>query len=180
MTDAADRLYERVLVLRCQAKDEAAFEEIVRRYTPRLRYYLRRMLGNVQSAEDTLQDVWLDAFRGLPGLVAPAAFPAWIYRLARDRAFRALRRRRAYFPLEELDLADEGGGPDDFSAEDAARIHHALDMLPPDHREVLVLRFIEDMTYEQIAEIAGCPLGTVRSRVHYAKRALRRMIEGTQ
>src|SRR4051812_19964917 len=94
MTDAADRLYERVLVLRCQARDEASFEEVVARYTPRLRYYLRRMLGDLQSAEDALQEVWLDAFRGLPGLVEPGAFPAWIYRLARDRAFRELRRRR--------------------------------------------------------------------------------------
>jgi RNA polymerase sigma-70 factor (ECF subfamily) len=179
MTDAADRLYEWVLVLRCQARDEAAFEEIVARYTPRLRYYLRRMLGGVQPAEDALQEVWLDAFRGLPGLIEPGAFPAWIYRLARDRAFREVRRRRSHLPLEEFDVIDEAGGADDFSTEDAARIHQALDALLPEHREVLVLRFIESMTYEQIAGIVGCQLGTVRSRLHYAKRALRRVIEGT-
>jgi RNA polymerase sigma-70 factor (ECF subfamily) len=180
MTDAADRLYERVLVLRCQALDEAAFEEVVARYTPRLRYYLRKMLGSVQSAEDALQEVWLDAFRGLPGLIEPGAFPAWIYRLARDRAFRELRRRRSYRPLEGFDVIDEAGGADGFSTEDAARIHHALDALVPEHREVLVLRFIESMTYDQIAGIVGCQLGTVRSRLHYAKRALRRVIEGSE
>ena len=180
MTDAADRLYERVLVLRCQARDDAAFEEIVARYTPRLRYYLRKMLGGAQSAEDALQEVWLDAFRGLPALIEPAAFPAWIYRLARDRAFRDLRARRSYLPLKELDFIEEAGGTNDFSTEDAARIHHALDALLPEHREVLVLRFIESMTYEQIAGIVGCQLGTVRSRLHYAKRALRRVIEGTE
>jgi RNA polymerase sigma-70 factor (ECF subfamily) len=180
MTDAADQLYERVLVLRCQARDEAAFEELVERYTPRLRYFLRKMLGGMQTAEDALQDVWLDALRGLPRLVEPGAFPAWIYRLARDRAFRELRRRRSYLPLEEFDLVDDGGSVNNFSAEDAARIHHALDALPPEHREVLVLRFIEDMTYEEIAGIVGCHLGTVRSRLHYAKRALRRVIEGTE
>jgi RNA polymerase sigma-70 factor (ECF subfamily) len=180
MTDAADRLFERVLVLRCQARDEAAFEEIVARYTPRLRYYLRRMLGEAQSAEDALQEVWLDAFRGLPGLIEPGAFPAWIYRLARDRAFREVRRRRPCRPLEEFDAIDEAEGADDFSTEDAARIHQALEALLPEHREVLVLRFIEGMTYEQIAGIVGRPLGTVRSRLHYAKRALRRAIEGTE
>jgi RNA polymerase sigma-70 factor (ECF subfamily) len=179
MTDAADRLYERVLVLRCQARDGAAFGEVVARYTPRLRYYLRRMLGGVQPAEDALQEVWLDAFRGLPGLIEPGAFPAWIYRLARDRAFRELRRRRTYLPLQEFDVVDEAGGADDFTTEDAAQIHHALDALLPEHREVLVLRFIEGMTYEQIAGVVGCQLGTVRSRLHYAKRALRRAIEGT-
>ena len=129
MTDAADRLYERVLILRCQARDEAAFEEIVARYTPRLRYYLRRMLGGLQPAEDALQEVWIDTFRGLPGLIEPGAFPAWIYRLARDRAFRELRRRRTYLPLEEFDVVEEVLSGDDFSTEDAARIHHALDAL---------------------------------------------------
>jgi RNA polymerase sigma-70 factor (ECF subfamily) len=188
MTDAADpdRLYERVLVLRCQARDEAAFTEIVARYTPRLRYYLRRMLGDVaggvQAAEDALQEVWLDAFRGIPRLVEPGAFPGWIYRLARDRAFRELRRRRPSIPLDAFDAVDEGEGEgtEDFSTEDAARIHRALDALMPEHREVLVLRFLEGMTYEQIAGVVGCPLGTVRSRLHHAKRALRRVIEGAE
>jgi RNA polymerase sigma-70 factor (ECF subfamily) len=179
MTDATDRLYERVLVLRCQARDEAAFAEIVARYTPRLRYYLRRMLGGVQPAEDALQEVWLDAFRGLPRLSDPGAFPAWIYRLARDRAYREMRRRRHYVPLEEFVVVDQTGREDDFTPEDAARIHHALEALPPEHREVLLLRFIESMTYEQIAGIVGCQLGTVRSRLHYAKRALRHVIERT-
>jgi RNA polymerase sigma-70 factor (ECF subfamily) len=180
MTDAADRLYERVLVLRCQALDEAAFEEVVARYTPRLRYYLRKMLGNAQAAEDALQEVWLDAFRGIPALIEPGAFPAWIYRLARDRAVRELRRRRSHLALEDFDVVDESGSENEFSAEDAICIHQALDALLPEHREVLVLRFIEGMTYEQIAGVVCCQLGTVRSRLHYAKRALRRMIEGSE
>jgi RNA polymerase sigma-70 factor (ECF subfamily) len=179
MTDAADQLYERVLVLRCQARDEAAFEELVACYTPRLRYYLRRMLGGEQPAEDALQEVWLDAFRGLPGLAEPGSFAAWIYRLARDRACRELRRHRTFLPLDACDVTDETGSADEFSAEDAAGIHRALEALIPEHREVLVLRFIEGMTYEQIAGVVGCQLGTVRSRLHYAKRALRRAIEGT-
>jgi RNA polymerase sigma-70 factor (ECF subfamily) len=178
MTDAADRLYEQVLVLRCQARDEAAFEEIVARYTPRLRYYLRKMLDGVQAAEDALQEVWLDAFRGIPGLVEPRAFPSWIYRLARDRAFRELRRRRPHLPLEDFDLIDKVGDAEGFSPEDAERIHDALGTLAPEHREVLMLRFLEDMPYDDIARVVGCPLGTVRSRIHYAKRALRAAIEG--
>jgi RNA polymerase sigma-70 factor (ECF subfamily) len=180
MTDDADRLYERILVLRSQARDEAAFEEIVARYTPRLRYYLRKMLGGVQSTEDALQEVWLDAFRGITRLAEPVAFPAWIYRLARDRAFRVLRRRRPCLPLEDFDLVDEGDDAGAFSVEDAKRIHDALDALIPEHREVLMLRFIEEMSYEEIAGIVGCRLGTVRSRLHYAKIALRRVIEGVE
>jgi RNA polymerase sigma-70 factor (ECF subfamily) len=180
MTDAADRLYERVLILRCQGRDAAAFEEIVVRYSPRLRYYLRKMLGGEQPAEDALQDVWLDAFRGIAKLNEPGAFPAWIYRLARDRACRELRRRRPHLPLEGFDPIGEAGDAGEFSAEDVGRIHGALDALTPGHREVLVLRFIEGMAYEEIAEIAGCHIGTVRSRLHYAKCALRRVIERTE
>src|SRR6516162_5177588 len=104
MTDTTDRLYERVLVLRCQAGDEAAFTELVERYQPRLRYYLRKMLRDLQDAEDALQDVWFAAFRGLLRLADAGALRAWLYRIARDQALRQLRKRRPpYQLLEEVD-----------------------------------------------------------------------------
>jgi len=78
MNDRADQLFERVLVLRCQTGDEAAFAELVARYSPRLRYYLRKMLDDSTVAEDALQDVWLDVFRGIARLADPAALPAWL------------------------------------------------------------------------------------------------------
>ncbi len=163
-------------MLRCQTGDEAAFAELVARYGPRLRYYLRKMLNDPSAAEDLLQDVWLDVFRGLPRLCDARAFPAWLYRIARDRAWRSLRKRR---PTERPLGQDDWTEVDDagFSEEDAGRIHAGLDMLSPDQREVLVLRFLEEMTYEDIARVTGCQLGTVRSRIHYAKRALRRVLE---
>jgi RNA polymerase sigma-70 factor, ECF subfamily len=175
MADDGDRLYERLLVLRCQAGDETAFAELVERYDPRLRYYLRRLAGD--GADDAVQEVWIDVWRGVARLNDAAAFAAWLYRIARDRAFRTLRRTRPPpLPLTEADLADDG--PDEeFRAEDAARIHAALGGLAPEHREVLVLRFLEDMTYDDVARVLGCPVGTVRSRLHYAKRALRRALE---
>jgi RNA polymerase sigma-70 factor (ECF subfamily) len=175
MRDPADRLYERLLVLRCQAGDEAAFAELVERYGPRLRYYLRKLLGPGGETEDVLQDVWLDVFRALPRLADPGAVAAWLYRIARDRAWRLLRRRRrAPSPLPEDDLAGEES---EFSVADAEAIHAALEQLPPEHREVLVLRFLEEMSYDDIARVVGCPLGTVRSRLHHARRGLRRAIE---
>lgn len=178
MSNPVDRLHERVLVLRCQAGDEAAFEELVGKYSPRLRYYLRKMLRDGDRAEDVLQDVWLQVLRGLARLADPGAFPAWLYRIARDRVYRELRQRRRPLRLvEEMDFAAETG--DDLRLEDAEYIHAALDRLAPEHREVLVLRFLEDMTYEDIAGVTGCPVGTVRSRIHYAKRALRSALERT-
>jgi RNA polymerase sigma-70 factor, ECF subfamily len=178
MSDSTDRLYETVLVLRCQAGDEAAFAELVERYQPRLRYYLRKMLHDLQGAEDALQDVWLDVFRAVSRLAEVAAFRAWLYRIARDRALREFRKRRPLLQaLEELDPVDGQAEEEHFTAEDVEHIHAALDELPAEQREVLVLRYIETMTYEAIAQVVGCRVGTVRSRLHYAKRALRAVLE---
>jgi RNA polymerase sigma-70 factor (ECF subfamily) len=182
MSDPAERIYERLLVVRLQAGDEAAFVELAEQYSPRLRYYLRKMLGDPDGADDALQEVWLDVFRGASQLADPAAFPAWIYRIARDRACRELRRvSRSPRELgDEEPLEASTDNETEFSPEDAARIHAALDELPPEQREALVLRFLESMSYEAIADVVGCPVGTVRSRIHYAKRALRRLLEQEQ
>lgn len=167
--DELDRLYERVLVLRCQAGDGTAFEELVVRYSPRLRAFLSRMLDD--AAEDALQEVWLDVFKGLGNLRELGAFPTWVYRVARDRAYRALRRRGfKTLPLVEVEA------PEDVEI-DGDLLNASLDQLPHEQREVVLLRFIERMPYERIAEAVGCGIGTVRSRLHYAKRALRRGME---
>jgi RNA polymerase sigma-70 factor (ECF subfamily) len=176
MTDRADRMYEQLLVLRCQARDEHAFAELVERYAPRLRLYLRKMLGPRHAIEDVLQDVWFDVFRGLHKLLAPEALSAWLYSIAHARACRLLR-RRAPVRLQPGSPEPFDEAEDDFGPEDAAAIHAALDLLTPEHREVLLLRFVEQMSYEQIAQVVACGVGTVRSRIHYAKRALRAALE---
>ena len=94
MEEKVDRIYERLLVLRCQTGDEAAFAELVGRYHARLRRFLRRMLDNDDhAAADTLQDVWIDVFRSVGKLRDAGAFAPWLFRVARDRAYRVLRRR---------------------------------------------------------------------------------------
>ena len=178
MTDQADQIYERLLVVRAQAGDDAAFAELVERFSPRLRYFLRKLLPSAQDAEDALQDVWLDVLRALDRLSDPQALVAWLYRIARDRAFARLRKAKPIEQLrDEAAVADTADNDGDFSSEDAERIHAALDTLPPEQREVLVLRFLEELTYEQIATVVGANIGTVRSRLHYAKRALRTVLE---
>src|SRR4051812_16607808 len=102
-----DRLYERVLVVRCQAGDARAFAELIERYQPRLREFLRRMLGGggAGDADDVLQDVWFDVFRSVGKLRDTNAFATWLYRIARDRAYRVIRRRGlATRPIDEVDL----------------------------------------------------------------------------
>jgi RNA polymerase sigma-70 factor (ECF subfamily) len=125
MNDPADQIYERVLVVRCQAGDDAALAELVERYQPRLHYYLRKMLAGSPVAEDAAQDVWYDVVRALPGLLNPGAFRAWLYRIARDRAWRILRRRPPpHQPIDEVEVA-ANGTVDEFDAEDVARVHAA-------------------------------------------------------
>jgi len=179
MTDVADRLYRNLLILRCQAGEGLAFEELVAGYGPGLRYFLEKMLGESHAADDLLQEIWLDVFRGIAKLTDPQAFPAWLYRIARNRVFAELRRRRPKtVPAEEMDLVLQEETPEaEFTAEEAARVHEALDQLAPDHREILLLRFLEEMTYEDIARVTGRQVGTVKSRLHYAKQALRRLME---
>jgi RNA polymerase sigma-70 factor (ECF subfamily) len=179
MADPEKRLYEQVLVLRCQTGDETAFAKLVERYSPRLYYYLHKMFGRTDGAEDTLQDVWFTVFCKVRGLADPGAFRTWLYRIAQNRAYGELRKRRPWLrPLEEARLmADPAADEPDFSVQDAERIHAALDELALEHREVLVLRFLEDMTYDDIAAVTGCQIGTVKSRLHYAKQALRRILE---
>jgi RNA polymerase sigma-70 factor, ECF subfamily len=177
MTDIAERVYRSILVVRCQAGDCAAFEELLALYQPRLRYFLASMVADEHVADDLLQEVWFDVYRGVAKLADPGAFATWLYRIARRRALVELRKKRQ--PLSSLhgiDLAAEGED-DDFSVEDAERVHADLGQLAPEHREVLLLRFFEGMAYEDIARVTGCQLGTVRSRIHYAKRALRRVME---
>jgi RNA polymerase sigma-70 factor, ECF subfamily len=177
MTDAAERLHEQLLVLRCQAGDEDAFEELVAHYHPRLRYYLRRILPRADNADDVLQEVWLAVFRALPRLANPAALAAWLYRIARDKASVQWRGQPPERFADVSDFVEEQSQDNEFRQENAQEIHASLDQLTPEQREILVLRFLEDMTYEQIARVTGCPIGTVRSRLHYAKLALRQAIE---
>jgi len=176
MSDEAERLYERLLVLRCQTGDDDAYRELVTRFGPRLRYSLHKLSARPDRAEDFAQETWVEVFRQLPRLKDAAAFTTWLYRIAHSKVMLD-GRRRVREPVSAADIEclpekDEN----DFSTEDAARIHAALDQLEPSHREVLVLRFLEGMSYDDIAEIVACPVGTVRSRIHYAKTKLKALL----
>lgn len=175
-----ERLREQVLVLRYQAGDSTALEELVERYHGPLLYFVRRMLTDSRSAEDVLQNTWLAVVRDLRKLRNPDAFSPWLYRIARNKVYERLRKTTRVLPLtEEVEKAVAPEETDDFSADDAARVHQCLEKLRPAHREVLILRFLEQMSYQDIAVVVGCGLGTVRSRLHYAKRALRKEMEET-
>jgi len=170
-----EQAYELTLVLRSQMGDEAAFAELFRKYSPRLRFYVVKMLGDRQShADDVLQEIWTSVFRALPKLNEGAAFRAWLFRITRARVCREFRQAR----MDSIDAFEESqievATAEVESAVDVEAVQQQLAGLSPEHREALLLRFMEEMTYDEIALVTGQSPGTVRSRIHYAKRALRR------
>jgi RNA polymerase sigma-70 factor, ECF subfamily len=164
------QLYEQTLVLRSQLGDESAFHELLGLHGPRLFLFTRKMMyTSPDLVEDISQEIWLAIYRGLPGLLDVSKFRPWAFRIARDRIYREYRRRKiAMEPLEE-DHVEAMAEADEANA--------SVDAISPEHREVLVLCFLEEMTYEEIAGVTGSTLGTVRSRIHYAKRALKNVLE---
>jgi RNA polymerase sigma-70 factor (ECF subfamily) len=170
-----------LLVLRCQAGDERAFSALMEDFGPRTHRYLRGLLGD--EADDVLQDVWLSVYRSLATLANPAGFRTWLFSTTRRRAIDHLRRRRRHETLlhdimAESTAAADVDTDDESSAElDAEHLDGVLNELPIAQREVLLLRFRDDMSYSEIAVITGCPLGTVKTRIHHARRNLRRLLE---
>jgi RNA polymerase sigma-70 factor, ECF subfamily len=180
MGESPGQFHERMLVIRSQTGDKHALAELVDCYQPRLSYFVWKMLENPEKVDDVLQDTWLAVFRGLPKLKDATAFPAWVYRIARDYVFRELRRIKGVstMPLHEVEPIADTKNETEFDRHDVALVHECLNELSRDHREVLLLRFMQALSYEEMAAVAGCEVGTVRSRLHYAKVALKRAIEG--
>ncbi|HUT47224.1 MAG TPA: sigma-70 family RNA polymerase sigma factor [Sedimentisphaerales bacterium] len=173
----AAELIEQLLLLRCQIGDKDAFAELIERYERPLRYFINRLLDNSKLTEDIFQDTWLTVIRRIHGLREIDAFPAWLYRIARNKVYQQLRKKRNVSRLDENIAVVDHAEEDDFSAEDAAKVHKCLKEISPEYREVLMLRFLEQMSYQQIAQVLNCKLGTVRSRIYYAKIALKKELE---
>lgn len=168
---------ERLLIARAQQGDTSAFDVLVRAYEPRLLYFIRRFECDEHRAADVMQDVWLAVFQNMSRLRSANAFRSWVYRIAHDRLVRHIRQdRRAPRPIEVSD-ADVTSVDEFVRSELAEAVHHALGRLSADHRAVLTLRFLEDLNLGEIAEVLREPLGTVKSRLHYAKEALRRCLQ---
>lgn len=166
------------LVQRCQVGEPAAFEAVFRQFQPRLRYYLRRLDCSGDHIDDTLQDVWVRVVRGIRSLRDTKAFIAWLYRIARNEVYGRGRARDPFGGLceEHLELPADDTEPM-FTDEDIGQLHRGLGRLGAEHREILTLCFLEGLPQGQIAEILGIRANTVRTRIYYAKQALRRQME---
>jgi RNA polymerase sigma factor (sigma-70 family) len=165
-----------LLVVRWQRGDREAFAGIVELWERSLFVYLRRLAASEADAWELLQETWLKLLRSLQSLRDPYTFPAFLYATARNTAISHFRTRKC----EPENYPDQV--PDDRSLNDFAdfdntdQLYHALDQLPLPQREVLTLFFLQDLSLEEMATLLDVPLGTVKSRLHYAKAAIRKII----
>lgn len=176
---AADEVRLHLLVLRCQAGDERAFRQLIDEFGARSLSYLRGLLGD--EAEDVQQEVWLGVYSSLHTLANPRAFRTWLFRMTRHRAVDHLRRRRRERELlEDVALATDVEAAADESAlgpVDAAALDAAMAQIPPPQREVLLLRHRDDLSYAEIAQIVGSPVGTVKTRLHHGRKRLQELLQ---
>ena len=166
-------------MLRCQAGETSAFEDLVRLMHQPLFYYATKLTGNAETALDVLQDVWMKAFREIRRLKNPSSLRPWLYKIAHGRAVDRIRQNITRERTEEAHIA--GLSESDvvsFTNDDAAAIHEALNQLVPKHREVLVLYFLEEFSLAEIAMVVGCSEGTIKSRLHYAKGRMKEILAG--
>jgi len=180
-TDSESRVQYEWLVLRCQSGESGAFEDLIAVMERPLLYYAMSLTGNQDSALEVMQDVWLKVFRGIRKLKDPGSLRPWLYSITHGVAVDRIRRNYSREQAEQTHIEDfnESEEPS-FAEENADDVHRALSRLGVKHREVLVLHFLEDLSLAGIAEVIGCSEGTVKSRIHYAKKAMKEVLEGVK
>jgi RNA polymerase sigma factor (sigma-70 family) len=174
-----DAIYNELLVLRCQRGQKDALEELVRSWEKGLFYYVRRLVADEQTAWQVLQETWVKVLPGIRKLREPRKLPAWLYSIARKTAISHLRaeyKKRALFETNEsADNIEQDNC--ELSLDDAEQVHYGLARISLPHREMLTLFFLQDLSLEEIAGVLSIPRGTAKSRLHYARRALKAVLE---
>ncbi len=178
MTRDEDAIYHELLVLRCRRRARGAFDELVTRWERPLFFYVRQLVETEEEAWDVLQDCWMKVARQIHTLRDARRLPAWLYRIARNTAVSQSRREHLWHDAQHGELLSEGVDTDGVDVfEDAALVHDALRRISAPHREALTLHFLEDLSIVEMAEVVGVPDGTIKSRLHHAKRALREVLD---
>ena len=171
--------------------DRRAFSELVDRYKDKIYYLAYRMLGNVQEAEDIVQETFLRVFANLYRYNENQKFSTWIYRIATNLCIDRLRKRKAVYSLD-AEMPDQEGReyyttlnskdptPEQqyVLSETQETIRRAIDSMPEKYKAVILLRYMHDMSLQEIGEALDMPVTTVKTRVHRGREYLRKKLEG--
>ena len=169
--------------------DQERYGEIIERYQGKLFAYLFRLIGSRDEAQDILQDVFLKAYRNLQSYDASRKFSSWIYRIAHNEAVNFIKRRslKRFIPWEDIAATkdklemmsfEEGADRSWLRKEIGKELNVALDKMPFKYKQVLVLRYFSDKSYEEISEILGKPMNTVGTLISRAKQKLSQELKG--
>lgn len=179
MTAARERDDDATLVLRFREGDPTAFSTLVERYEARARRLAYGFLRDAQAAEDVAQDSFLQAYRRIRSLKQPSSFRSWLFSIVVNRARDELRHRGRFEEVEDLEvpLREASNAPDELQTTESRELRGFLQRfiaeLPSKYREPLLLKEVEGMTYAEIAEMLGIPMGTAQIRIHRARLRLR-------
>jgi RNA polymerase sigma-70 factor, ECF subfamily len=176
----SDGISDAECVRRLQRGETDAFETLVRRHERTIFNLVYRMLGDYDEAAEVSQEVFLSAFRAVGQFRGDANFSTWLYRIAlnhtstRRKSLSA--RQQRIVPVESADLlSDPQPGPSETleKKQICERVQHALSQLDPEDAQVLLLRDLQDIPYDEVARVLEIPVGTVKSRLHRARQALK-------
>ncbi|WP_291992744.1 RNA polymerase sigma factor RpoE [Candidatus Accumulibacter sp. ACC003] len=182
----SERDIDQLLVERAQAGDKHAFEILVAKYQRKLARLLSRFVRDQSEVEDVAQEAFIKAYRALPSFRGDSAFYTWLYRIGINTAknYLVAQGRRAptstEFDAHDAESFEDAGQLRDINTPESllqskqvgATINAAMDALPHELRSAIVLREIDGLSYEEIAEAMSCPIGTVRSRIFRAREAV--------
>ncbi len=176
---------DQALVERVQNGDSRAFDLLVQKYQNRIAKLIARFVRNPADVQDVAQEAFIKAYRALPNFRGESAFYTWLYRIAINTAKNHLvavgRKSPSYaVDVQEVEKYDASEWLKEYATperelladEIQATVNNALEVLPPDLREAITLREIEGLSYEDIAQVMDCPIGTVRSRIFRAREAI--------
>ncbi len=181
-----DREVDQQLVLRAQKGDKHAFELLVAKYQRKLGRLLSRLVRDPAEVEDVTQEAFIKAYRALPSFRGDSAFYTWLYRIAINTAknYLVAMGRRAptstSYDHEDAETFEDAEQLRDTATPEAelqgkqiaSTVNRAMDRLPEDLRKAITLREIEGLSYEEIATVMSCPIGTVRSRIFRARESI--------
>ena len=172
-------------VREARAGNAGAWDVLWKRYQLPLYTYVHELVRNEQTALDIVQEAFIAAARHIGGLRDDDKFGSWLFGIAHQRCVQRWRKAgRETVPLDERDddYPDAAAGPEELliRKEQEALLMKFLDQLTPPHRAVLLLHFLEDFSLEEIARVTNSEIGTVKSRLHYAKKSLRKLLEENQ
>lgn len=166
-----------------QGKNEAAFGVLMSRYQPKLMRYGRRFIADAAPIDDVVQDVFIKAYQNIQSFDASRPFSPWIYRIAHNEFANALRSRsRLPFIAVDLDLFSSHAAYEIDPAGDEERetlrtsVDQGLEKVAPAYREVLILYYLEDLSYQEISDVLRIPIGTVGIRLRRARESLKKYV----